>query len=78
MSERTCKRCGHIEYGIWGTVGLVGWSLFVGACGLMLSVMFSYDPLVIMGVVFGTIFLMPMWMISFHEQRELKNNAEKN
>ena len=78
MSERTCKKCGSVEYGIWGNVGLIGWSLFIGACGLMLSVIFPIEPFVIMGVVFGIICLMPMWMISFHEQRELEKKELEN
>ncbi|GAH54919.1 unnamed protein product [marine sediment metagenome] len=79
MSERKCKRCGRIEYGIWGRIGLVGYSLIIGAFAYAIasSFYFNFRSLVIVALVFGVILWLPMWFISIHEEREEKNNAEK-
>ena len=67
---RTCKRCGSINFDIWGSIGLIGFSLIVGSMGYALA-LFGFRPnIILLGVVFGTCLMGPMRMISFHEQRE--------
>ena len=68
--NRTCKKCGSIDFDIWGTVGLLGFVFFVSALGYSLSWIFDTAAIVVVGFVFGTILMLPMWFISFHEQRE--------
>lgn len=74
MSERTCKKCGHIDYDIWGYVGLIGFSLLIGSLGYCLGFILKEPRLAVVSVVFGIIFMIPMWMISFHEEKEQKKN----
>jgi len=77
MSERTCKRCGSVEFGIWGYIGVIGYSLLMGLIGYAFSQLFYSERIVIVGVVFAVIFMLPMWMISYHEnKKELENNAK--
>lgn len=68
--NRTCKKCGSIDFDIWGTVGLLGFVFFVSALGYSLSWIFDTEAIVVVGVVFGIILMLPMWFISFHEHRE--------
>lgn len=71
--SRKCKRCGQIDTGIWNTIGLIGYSLMIGAMGYALAGMFYFNPFVIMGVVFGVILFLPLTFISYHEQKEFEN-----
>ena len=78
MNERTCKKCGSIDYDIWGTIGLIGYSLIVGALGYAISVSGFFSPrMIIIAVVFGVIFWLPMWFISIHERKEISNNEKE-
>ena len=70
--SRTCKRCGEIDTGIWNTIGLIGYSLMVGALGYALASVFYFKSLVIVGVVFGIIVFLPVTFIVHHEQKELE------
>lgn len=70
--SRTCKRCGDIDYGIWGTIGLIGYSLIVGGLGYAFSSVFYFRSIVIIAVVFGIILYLPMAFISYHELKEEK------
>lgn len=71
--SRTCKKCGTIEYDIWGYVGMLGYSLLIGALGYSLSLLIYYPRLVVVAVIFGVIFMLPMYFISIHEQRASRN-----
>ena len=75
MSERKCKRCESIEYGIWGTIGLLGYSMIIAAVGYTISYSFYVLSFPIVLVVFGTILWLPMVFISHHERKELEENA---
>jgi len=78
MSNRTCKKCGRVDFDIWGTIGLIGFSLIVGALGYTVNMIYSNSGLVIFAVVIGLVCMLPMWMISFIEERkELKKNDER-
>ena len=70
MSERTCKKCGRIDYGIWGYFGLFGYSLIVGVLAYIISQIYYSPGIVIVALVFGVIFWLPMWFISIHEEKE--------
>lgn len=80
MSERTCKRCGSIDFGIWGYIGLIGYSLIMGSmgyalCWFLIVTGIWYVNLIIVGILFGLVFLAPMSIISFVEQRENQKNG---
>jgi len=70
MSERKCKRCNDIDYGIWGIVGLIGWSLVFMASGYVLAGIYYFAPLSVIAVMFGLILLIPMYFINYHETSE--------
>ena len=72
MSERKCKRCETIDYGIWGTIGLLGYSMIIAAVGYTISYSFYVLSFPVVLVVFGLILLLPMIFISHHEQKELE------
>ena len=70
--SRICKRCERIDFGIWGTIGLIGYSLIVAALGYAFAI-FEYNkalPIVVM--VFGVCLWLPMYFISYHERKEQK------
>ena len=75
--NRKCKKCGRIDYDIWGYFALLGWSLLVGTMGYVISTVFYSPSIVVMGMVFGVIFWLPAYFISLHERKEIRNNAEK-
>lgn len=83
MSERTCKKCGHIETGIWGYVGLFGYSLAIGALGygfsyaMVLSGIF-YPNLIVIGVILGMVCMVPMWIINFVAEKEKRKSDKTN
>lgn len=68
--NRKCKRCGRIDFDIWGYIGLIGYSLVVGAFGYALSDAFFSYSIVLITIVFGVILWLPMWFISIHERKE--------
>lgn len=72
MSERKCKRCGTIDFGIWGYIGLLGWSLSVAACGYALALVFANWNLPFVLIVFGLCLWLPMYFISIQERKENK------
>ena len=74
MSSRICKKCGTIEFRIWGTIGLFGWSILIGALGYIISQIYYKPNIVIVAFVFGVILILPMFFISFHEEREKRKN----
>ena len=68
MSERTCEKCGSIEFGIWGYIGLIGYSLLMGLMGYALSQLFYSGRIALVVCVFAVIFMLPMWVISYREK----------
>lgn len=76
MIERKCKRCGDIDYGIWGTIGLVGWSLVFMASGYVLAGISYFPQLSVIACVFGLILLLPMFFIQYHEERDEEERPE--
>ena len=75
--NRKCKRCGRIDFGIWGYVGVIGFSLLVGALGYAIGGSFYDNSLVIVALVFGVILWLPMWFISIHEEKEEKKEIKE-
>ena len=73
--SRKCETCGSIDFGKWGYLGLIGYSLIVGMLGYVLSTIIYYvlsgffveNTLVI--VLFGIILLVPLYYIAFKEER---------
>ncbi|GAH68564.1 unnamed protein product [marine sediment metagenome] len=78
MSERTCKKCGTIDFDIWGNVALIGYSLIVVGLGYVLGDMYFSYAIPLVAVVFGIILWLPVFFINFHEEKEKRKNAEKN
>ena len=74
MSSRTCKKCGTIDFDIWGNVALLGFSLIIGALGYIVGNMYFSSAIPLVAVVFGIILWLPAWFISFHEEREKRKN----
>jgi len=74
MSERRCKKCGSIEFGKWGTLGIIGYSLFIGCMGFALGRLFFtlWFPWIWVIMISGVIFWLPMFFISAKLQREMK------
>ena len=71
MKVKKCKECGSIEYGIWGTIGVIGYSLIVALLGYVFSQIF-YDDRIIGVVCLGAVILMlPLWFISY-QNKELE------
>jgi len=70
--SRTCKKCGSVDYDIWGYIGLIGYSLLFGAMGYSIALVINNPILIIIGAVLGIILMVPMWFISFHEEKEIK------
>lgn len=72
MIRVKCDKCGDIDYGIWGYIGLVGFGLIIGAMGYVLSAII-YEPIITMiATVLGIMMLMPLWYIDFKEERHKK------
>ena len=67
--NRKCEKCGTIDYGIWGYLGFIGYSLSVGIMGYVISQLFYVPMIVIFIMILGIILLLPMYGISFRESR---------
>ena len=72
MSERKCKRCERIDFGIWGPFGLLGYSMVIGAFAYAFSLVYFVEWLPLILIIFGIIFWLPMFFISIHEEKENK------
>ena len=72
MSERKCKRCEAIDFGIWGYIGVLGFSMIIFAMGYVVSYIFNVLSLPVVLSVFGMILYLPLVFISYHERKETK------
>lgn len=71
--DRKCETCGSIDFGKWGTLGLVGYSLIVGLLGYALFQTFRlYVHLTPYMLILGVVLLLPVYVISFREQLKEK------
>lgn len=75
MKERTCEKCGTIDYGIFGPLGLFGFSLMVASLGYSLAILLEIVELPVYMIFVGLIFYMPLCIIHNREKRKgaLKN-----
>jgi len=73
--SRKCRRCGTIEYGIWGPIALLGYSMLICALGYILSDIYFSESIPVLMVVFGIILWSPMFFISYHENKENKKES---
>ena len=73
--SRKCRRCGEIDFGIWGTIGLIGWSMVFWALGYVMFDILHFPPLSVIAVMFGLILMLPMFFISYHENKENKKES---
>lgn len=73
MTEK-CETCGDIDFGKWGTLGLVGYSLIVGVLGYVVFDTFYSDIFAKLAIVMivGVVLWLPMYVISFREQLKEK------
>ena len=80
MEYEKCEKCGSIDFGKWGNLGLIGYSLIVGLLGYVSFQLFRlYAHLVPYVLILAVILLLPVYWISFQEQRkEKRNNATNN
>lgn len=74
--SRTCKKCGTIDYDIWGTIGLIGFSLMVASLGYALAFVLMAPRFSIVLLAFGTCLYLPLYFISLHEKRDQKRQEE--
>ena len=75
--NRTCEKCGTIDYGIYGYLGLLGYSLFIVSMAFALSQLFYSPMLTLVVVTLGVILWIPMFIISIREER-LNNENRTN
>jgi len=78
MSERMCEKCGAIEYGIWGYLALIGYSLMFATIGFAFASVFPYSAIAVLWLLAGMILFMPLYFISFKETRLKKKKELKN
>lgn len=77
MKYEKCETCGDIDYGKWGTLGVIGYSLIVGMLGYALSQIFYANMIAPIVVIIGVILFLPAYWISFKEERK-KRRLESN
>jgi len=68
--SRKCRRCGEIDFGIWGPIALLGYSMLIYALGYILSDIYFSESILVLMVVFGIILWSPMFFINYHENKE--------
>ena len=76
MSERKCEKCGTIDFGIWGYLGFIGYSLIVGIMGYVISQLFYAPMIVILIMILGIILVLPIYGISFQEEKRSKEEED--
>ena len=77
MKYEKCETCGDIDYGKWGTLGVIGYSLFVGSMAYVLSQVFYSKEYALILMIFGVILWLPMYVITLQEirkERRMRNN----
>ena len=71
MKYEKCEKCGDIDYGKWGTLGVIGYSLIVGLLGYALFQVFRlYAHLTPYMLILGIILFLPAYWISFQDERK--------
>ncbi len=70
--NRICEKCGSVDFGRWGTLGVIGYSLIVGVLGYVVFDTFYSDIFAKLAIVIivGVILWLPLFLISAKEERE--------
>jgi len=76
MSERICETCEKIDFGIWGTLGAIGYSLIIGCMGYTFSLVYFDLIFVWVLVVIGVILWIPMFLIATKAEREMNEQND--
>jgi len=74
MNERICEKCEKINYGKWGLLGLLGYSLVIGSFGfalgrILLSLSFIWAWVILL---IGMIFWAPLVVIANKAERAMR------
>ena len=74
MNERICEKCENIDYGKWGILGLIGYSLVMCSLGfalgrILLRLSFLWAWII---MLIGMIFWAPLAVIAYKAERAMR------
>ena len=72
MSERICETCEKVDFGKWGTLGIIGYSLIIGLLGYVMAQAYFDWLLVWVIMTIGVILWLPMFLIATKAEREME------